>query len=113
MVFAIRAIVLRSVIKSHQRILFTTTASSIAGAVIYPVVQRRRPCLESRKTSNLLGFNERVELRSKLTYELFASDHDARLDVPLMRPFREVRRRDQRDIIIDDNALGMPRGALV
>jgi hypothetical protein len=69
--------------------------------------------LESGKASNLLGFNEPVELCTKLTDEMFASDHDASLDVPLMRPFSEVRRCNQRDIIVDDDTLSVPRGALL
>jgi hypothetical protein len=66
---------------------------------------------EARKPANLLGLYQSIELLPQLARKVTIANQHACFNIALLRPFGEVRGRDERVIVIRDHALGMPRRA--
>ena len=70
------------------------------------------PHLVPRNASDLLRFKEELELAPELTREVVIPRQYACFSVPLLRPFREVRGRDKRQVLVHQYTLGVPGNTL-
>ena len=64
------------------------------------------------QASHLLCLDEPIELLKKHTRKLPIAKENACFDVPMLSPFGEIGRRDERQVIVHHDTLGVPSCAL-